>query len=89
MIVIKHSLGGLKRSKQSNTLKDMGSMAADSADSALGQMIGGSTAPIGNVYKIMIFFNPDYLSHMVKSTFEQGLNIGVNEFVGGLNRPII
>lgn len=78
-------LGGLKEAA-SNTLKDMGSMAVDAADSALGQMIGGGTAPIGNVYKDYDIFNPDYLSRMVKSTFEQGLNIGVNEFVGGFNR---
>lgn len=78
-------LSGLKAAA-SNTLKDMGGSLVDAADSVLGQMIGGGTAPIGNVYKDYDIFNPNYLTKMVKSTFEQGLNIGVNEFVGGFNR---
>lgn len=69
-----------------NTLKDMGSSLVDSAGSALGQMIGGGLSPIGNVYKDYDILNPNHLTKMVKSTFEQGINIGVDEFVGGFNR---
>ena len=70
----------------SDTLKDMGNTLVDKADSTLGRMIGGGTAPIGNVYKDYDIFNPDYLTKMVKNTFEQGIDKASGGFVGGFNK---